>query len=327
MLVLEPLELRTRDRRDDRGIGPAEHGADPFDQIAGDDVVPVRGVDHGVLERRVQGDREVRRNRPRRGRPDDGMKRLVGRNADGSRDRLVGLEANVDRRGGLVLVLDLGFGECGLTARAPVHRLESLEHHPGLEEAAERIGDRRFVVVRHGAVGIEPVPGTAETDEVLALHVDEFRREIATCPAELRGGHLTLPASELLVDLMLDREPVAIPSRNEGSVEPGHRLRANHEVLEDLVQCVADVDAAVRIGRAVVKDELRLALRRTPDGFVKPVLAPLVESFRLVDRQPRLHREVGPGQVECVFPVLRFGHQLRFRHKGLTSQRRDCVTN
>ena len=63
----------------------------------------------------------------------------------------------------------------------------------------------------------------------------------------------------LLLDLVLDRQPVAVPARHVGRVEARHRLRLDHHVLQDLVDRVAHVDVAVGVGRAVVQDELRPA--------------------------------------------------------------------
>jgi hypothetical protein len=57
-------------------------------------------------------------------------------------------------------------------------------------------------------------------------------------------------------DLVLDGQAVAVPARHVGRVEAGHGLGADDDVLEDLVERVADVDAAVGVGRAVVQHEL-----------------------------------------------------------------------
>jgi hypothetical protein len=63
-----------------------------------------------------------------------------------------------------------------------------------------------------------------------------------------------------LLDLVLDRQAVAVPARHIGRVETGQRLGADDDVLEDLVHRVADVDVAVGVGRAVVQHEARAAL-------------------------------------------------------------------
>src|SRR3546814_16098164 len=59
----------------------------------------------------------------------------------------------------------------------------------------------------------------------------------------------------LLLDLPLDRQAVAVPAGHVDGLPPGHVLRAVDDVLEDLVQRVADVQVAVRVGRPVMQDE------------------------------------------------------------------------
>jgi hypothetical protein len=60
-----------------------------------------------------------------------------------------------------------------------------------------------------------------------------------------------------LLDLVLDRQAVAVPARHVGRVEAGQRLGTDDDVLEDLVHRVADVDVAIGVRRAVVQHEAR----------------------------------------------------------------------
>ncbi len=70
---------------------------------------------------------------------------------------------------------------------------------------------------------------------------------------------------ELLVDVVFDREAVAVPTGYVGAVEPEHRARFDHDVLEDLVEGGADVDRTVRVRGTVVENEPRRALAGLPD--------------------------------------------------------------
>ena len=54
-------------------------------------------------------------------------------------------------------------------------------------------------------------------------------------------------AAVLLLDLVLDGQPVAVPARHVGSVEPAQRLVLDDQVLEHLVQGRAQVDAAAAL--------------------------------------------------------------------------------
>ena len=89
-----------------------------------------------------------------------------------------------------------------------------------------------------------------------ALQVDVFLRVLAAGAADGDGGHLELFAAELLVDFDLDGEAVAVPAGDVGGVEAGHGLGFDDEVLDALVERVAEVDGAVGVGGAVVEDVL-----------------------------------------------------------------------
>ena len=154
------------------------------------------------------------------------------------------------------LVLDFGFGEGGAVVDAPVDRLEALVDEAFLEEVVEGLEDAGFVAEGHGEVGIVPAAEDAEALELGALEVDVLLRVLAAGAADGDGVHFELFAAELLVDLDLDGQAVAVPAGDVGGVEAGHGLGLDDEVLDALVQRVAEVDGAVGVGRAVVEDVL-----------------------------------------------------------------------
>src|SRR5512138_1399358 len=86
-------------------------------------------------------------------------------------------------------------------------------------------------------------------------------------------------------------------SRHARRIEAVERARLDDDVLEDLVDRVADVDRTVRIGRAVVQDERRTALRDGAELLVGAVLLPPREHLGLATGEVGLHREGRLGQV------------------------------
>jgi hypothetical protein len=92
------------------------------------------------------------------------------------------------------------------------------------------------------------------------------------------------------LDLVFDRQAVAVPARHIGRVETGQRPRADDDVLEDLVDRVANVNVAVGVGRAVVQDEARAPLRGFADLLVELFLLPVGDPFavRGLARSPRI---------------------------------------
>ena len=310
MVILETVELFAAERLHDLRLTPPGLTRDGRQQIRSDDVVGIAQLNGGVFELRPQGDREVRRKRPGGRRPDDSERRLVVRKGERSRSLFSQPETDVDGRRGVIAVFDFSLRECSLTSRAPVNRFEPLVHGPRLEELPEGLRDGRLERVRHRQVGILPVTEDTETLEVLLLNVDELVGELSARAAELGGGHLLLLRAELLVDLMLDRQSVTVPTRNVRRVVTHHRARLDHDVLQRLVESLPDMNPAVCIGRSVVKNELRPALPLLPDAAVQVERIPLLEPLRLIELKVRFHRERCLRQIEGLFPVVLFSHEV-----------------
>ncbi len=109
---------------DDLGFGPAAFLRGRFEQIRRNDVNVVADFHRHVFEFRMKRDREVGRQRPRRGGPDQAVDVLPGQ--CGIDRRRIGRQrkANPDRRALMVFILDFGFGERRAVMDAPVDRLQ-----------------------------------------------------------------------------------------------------------------------------------------------------------------------------------------------------------
>ena len=198
----------------------------------------------------------------------------------------------------MVRVLDFGFGEGGAVVDAPGDGLEAFVDEAVLEEVEEGLGDAGLVDRVHGGVGLEPAAEDAHADELGALEVEVLLGVLAAGAADLDGVHLELLAAELLVDFDLDGEAVAVPAGDVGGVEAGHGAGFDDEVLEGLVEGVAEVDGAVGVGRAVVEDVAGAAGAGAADLAVEVCLLPGSEAQRLVDGEVGLHGEGGLGEVQ-----------------------------
>ena len=120
--------------------------------------------------------------------------------------------------------------------------------------------------------------------------------------SEKFGFSLALGAIGLL-DLPFDRQAVAVPARHVVAVVPQHLLALHHEILEDLVQRMPDVDVAVGVGRAIVQHELGPPLGSLADLPVKVRLLPPLEQLRLKLRQACPHRKRRLRQEQGLAPV------------------------
>ncbi len=272
----------------------------------------------------MQRDRLVRGQRPGRGRPDDdaGAATRQARKADSSREigPVDDFEAHVDRRRRAFLVLDLGLRERGAAVEAPVHGLVALVEMAVADDLGERAQLLRLVARRQREIGVLPVAHDAEPDEVPALHVHLLGRVLAAGVAErLRVEPLRVAAQRLL-DLVLDRQSVAVPARHVRRVESVERARLDDDVLQHLVDGVANVDRAVRVRRPIVQDEFRAVGRDRAQLLVDAMFLPPGEHVRLAAREIALHREGGVRQVDGVL-VVGHGRNGRRRRTGKCSKR------
>jgi hypothetical protein len=256
-----------------------------------------------VLGLGVEGERQVRGQRPGRRRPGHGGDRTAGERWMRLREpgRVLGREreADVDLRALVVLVvLDLGLGERRAAGDAPVDRLLRLVDEPLLGEGRELAHDRRLVAGRHRQVRIGPLAHHAEPLELVALDAHVLLGVLAARLPERDRRHLVLLRAEVALDLELDRQPVAVPAGPIGRVHAHHRVAAHDDVLQDLVERRSEVDVAVRVGGAVVQHEARRALPGPPQLAVEVLLLPAREPLGLRLGQVGLHREIGLRELE-----------------------------
>jgi hypothetical protein len=115
--------------------------------------------------------------------------------------------------------------------------------------------------------------------------------------AEFLGGDLVARLAVFLLDIQFDRQAVAVPARHIGRVKAGQRLRLEDDVLEDLVDGMADVDVAVGVGRAVMQHPDGAALGVGAQLFVELLLLPGLDPGRFPLGEVAAHGEGGVGEV------------------------------
>ena len=137
----------------------------------------------------------------------------------------------------------------------------------------------------------------AEALELRALPLYERLRKIRALPAQLGYVELPLVFAQLLDDLVLYRQPVAVPARDIGGREAPHRLVAQYGVFQNLVERRSDVHVAVGEGRAVVQDEFRGARARLLNFFVQSGFLPVLYARGLAPHEVAAHGEFCVGKV------------------------------
>ena len=313
MLEADSFELLALHLRDGRAERPSDRFRYALGERLGDDHrgagFSAGSVDHvrAVIELRMKRDREIRRNRPRRRRPDQDRHiasielRDACREIRRARRRQRKLDVNRWRR--VVLVLDFCFGKRRAAVNAPVNRLLSLVDESLLDEAAERADDVRLVARLHRDVRMFPFAEDDETLEFFGHQRHEALRVGGARAAEIGARHLALLRTELAVDLQLDRQPVTVVTRHVGRIEPRHRLRLHDDVFQDLIERVTEMDVSVCVRRAVMQHELRRAAPLLADLPVQVHRIPARDRLGLGRLQVCFHRKTCARQVHRVLPL------------------------
>ena len=254
----------------------------------------------------LEGNCLVGGNGPRRGRPDDEVNRAVEILETGG---LGGhLEAHEDGRARLIGVLDLSLGQRGVAVLAPVNRLVAAINHALIEHGLEDLDIGGVMLVIERQIGVVPVAEHAQTAEASLLKLDVLDSELVAELTDLgRGGLVELLGAELLLDLMLDRLTMAVPTGDIGNLIALHHPVAVDHVLGDLVHGMADVDRTVGVRRTVVQHELLVTLVLLQNLLVDLVILPVLESLGLGLGKTGTHGKTGLGQIHRLLVLVCHG--------------------
>ena len=309
----EPARIDIADALPRRDLGGAR---DIGGQFVGDDQPVARrgpgrksqalfdGFDlvQSIGDLRAVGDGAVCRQGPGRGGPDDDRgAHKIGRSLRHGK-------LHPDGRAGVVVILDLGVGQGRALDRAPHHGLGAAIELAAHQEFVELLHDGGFGTIVHGGVALFPVAQHAQPLEFIPLLVDPAGGVDAAGGAELGLGDLALgPAlgAEFFLDLPFDRQAMAVPARHVIHVIAQHEPGADHEVLEDLVQGMADMDRAIGVRGAIMQHEQGPAIGLTfrADGVIKIRLLPARQELGLELGQARPHGEGRLRQEDSVAVV------------------------
>ncbi len=133
--------------------------------------------------------------------------------------------------------------------------------------------------------------------------------------AEIERIDFVLRDFQYLEELVFHRQAVTIPARHIGRIKSLHRFIFDDDVFEDFVQCVADMNIAVRVRRAVMKNEFLSAFGGPADTGVDIPLLPFFKLEGFPVRQIGLHRKIRRRQVDRILIVHKLLQTQRQPHK------------
>ena len=214
-----------------------------------------------------------------------------------------GSEAHINLRRGFVLVLHFGLCQRGLTHHTPVNRFETTNHVPFGDDLAQSPHNARFHFWVHGEVGFVPLTHDAKADKISFLAGDLLRGVITASLAEGFVVDFHTGLTNFLLNLVLNRQTVAIPARHVGRIEAHETAGFNDHILQNLVDRVTNVNVAVGVGRAIVEDELFTPFTLLAQVGVYIKILPALEHFRLAYGQAGFHLKVSFRQVQGMLVV------------------------
>ena len=289
-----------------RGVLPAKLLAALGSQVLEHDLGTALVLNGDIGGAGLKGNGLVGGDGPRRGRPDDEVDRAVEvLEAGGLGSHL---KAHEDGRARLVGVLNLGLGQRGVAVLAPVNRLVAAIDHALIEHGLEDLDVGGVMLVIERQIGVVPVAEHAQTTEAGLLQLDVLDSELVAELTDLgRGGLVELLGAELLLDLVLNRLTVAVPTGNIGNLIALHHPVTVDHVLGNLVHGMADVDRAVGVRRTVVQHELLVTLVLLQNLLVDLVVLPVLESLGLGLGKTGTHGKSGFRQIHRLLVLVCHG--------------------
>ncbi len=266
-----------------------ENGAE---KILCDDDSFSADVSHHVFNFWMHGDREIGRNRPGRGRPNDHAEWLIRWQTEagsfGSRNR----KLYPDRRTDVIFVLDLGFRERRFKRNRPVDRLLTAVNEVLRDEARESANDIGFVSGVFRFVLRLPVSEDAQTFKLARLFLDPALRKGIAELTQFAGRYRFFLGLKFSRDLLLDGQTVAVPPGHKRCAIASHRLIPQRDIFQCLVERGADMDIAVGERRAIVKNKSSARGPFFLDCSVETNLFPMLYPRWFPANQVGSHRKV-----------------------------------
>ena len=184
-----------------------------------------------------------------------------------------------------------------------MHRLVATHDVAVGDDAPEGADDVGLDGKIHREIRPAPVADHAKADEVLALPLDLRARVFAAGLAEFRGLDLNPRLADFFLDRMLDGQAVTIPARHIGRIVTAESPGFDDDVLENLVDRMADVDVAVGIGRSVMQNIFRPAAPLLAQLAVEIDFLPMLQDLRLARCKAGLHGEIRLREIQRVLIV------------------------
>ena len=205
---------------------------------------------------RIDGNIQVRRNGPRRSRPDD---RKKFRQIDPFRPEIFNIQSRefyINGRRFSVLIFDFRFCQRRFTVRAPVNRFLALVNIAFIGHFTENFNLPCFQMGIESDITVFKIADNTHADKIGFLDFNPFLCIRKALAAEFQRRHIGPVLSRIFQHRILNRQPVGIPAGHIIDLISCHMAVTDDNILQRLIQSVTDMNLPVCIRRPVMKNEL-----------------------------------------------------------------------
>ena len=145
-----------------------------------------------------------------------------------------------------------------------------------------------------GDIGIGEIADHAHADEIGLLDFNPFLRVGQALSPKFQRSHIGPVFAGILQYRIFDRKAVGIPAGDIVGFIACHMLVTDNDILQCLIQRMADMNLAVGIGRSVVEDESGRAVLSSlfQSGMIQIMFLPEFYEARFLLRKISAHREI-----------------------------------
>ncbi len=301
MLEAQMLQLGTFNRTQNAVLGDVRALQHALHQVFRQDQRTAFNLYQRVVELRREGDRTVGRQGPWRGGPDhqrdwafDAWQTKFAL----QRFLIDAFEGHIDGWRGFVVILNFRLSQRRTAVHAPVHRLGAFVQMAVTDDFTQRTNDVGFGFEVHGQVRMRPVAQHAQTDKVFTLTVNLGGSVFAAFRAEFSCGELLAWLTELLLYFQLNWQTVTVPAWNVRRVKAHEAFGLHDNVFQNLVYRVTNMNAAIRIRRAIMQNEGFFAFFGCTDDAVQVIIGPTRQHSRFTLGEVAAHREPCFRQIQ-----------------------------
>ncbi len=284
MLAFSVFEIASFSHTQDRSKGNAAVCGDLVHQVFGHDQDFSLIFHPGIFKVRVQADSDVCRDGPGRRRPHQHEGFLSFGSLRRQAVILDKRHLDVNGRRLLIGVLDFCLGQSRFAVRAPVYGLLALVDIAFMRHFAKDTDLFRFEGRAHRDVRVVPGTQHAEAFEPFPLDIDPLERVFLAHLAQFQRRQFVAVHAGRLQAGMLDRHTVRIPARYIGGIVAPGEFIFQDDILQDLVQSMAQMDLPVGIRRSVMQDEFLMARMGFQSFFIDIILLPEFQESRFPRR-------------------------------------------